>query len=431
MDDITIESPYPLRQLFKRRIIPGLIVFVIVSLGLSWFGVREALRAVYLEQADRRGETIASASQTAQPEAWTAYLLMGQVGQPVPRVTIDKLSEAFSDEVTELALSRLKVYDTTRTIIFDTQPETIGTVSEDESLKHVLQSGDSHIFSTKDEVGRSLYEFYVPVRDPAGRVVGAFELYETVDFLDDLVLRHALLPTLIPGALLVFLVLALRHLVRRAQTNIDSHTEALSRLRRQLETFVSGSARSAALESNGAEIPSRRVTCSVLFSDVRGFTSYAESAEPEQVVAFLNTIMGEQIDLVDRFNGDVDKFIGDAVLARFEGVNASGRAIAAGRAILHRAKQLDLPRDLGIGIYTGEVISGAVGPQKRRDFTVIGDGVNLAARLSDAAAPGEMVVDEATVQMAEAGGFGPSETLRVKGRETALNVRRWRRDAKE
>lgn len=76
--------------------------------------------------------------------------------------------------------------------------------------------------------------------------------------------------------------------------------------------------------------------------------------------------------------------IGDAILARFQGARAEVRAIGAAREALRLLEMADLPRGVGIGIYTGDVILGTIGSPDRMDFTVIGDSVNLAARLCGA-----------------------------------------------
>ncbi len=100
-----------------------------------------------------------------------------------------------------------------------------------------------------------------------------------------------------------------------------------------------------------------------------------------------------QIECVARHGGDVDKLIGDALLARFEGEAKESRAIAAARDIQSAVEAAGLPRGVGIGVYTGQAISGPIGPEARRDYTVIGDSVNIAARLCAAAARGEIVAD--------------------------------------
>jgi class 3 adenylate cyclase len=131
------------------------------------------------------------------------------------------------------------------------------------------------------------------------------------------------------------------------------------------------------------------------------------------------------VGAITHAGGDVDKLIGDAVLARFHGARAEACAIGAAREGLHLLDQADLPRGVGIGIYTGEVISGTVGSADRMDFTVIGDAVNLAARLCAAASRGEIVADTDTVAAAGDAEFGAPETISVKGRRSRLEIQRW------
>ena len=131
-----------------------------------------------------------------------------------------------------------------------------------------------------------------------------------------------------------------------------------------------------------------RTRCTVLYSDIRNFTSFAEANVPERVVQFLNRTMTIIVDAITRADGDVDKLIGDAFwrASRHRGGSARHRRA---RDAIRLVEQAGLPRGVGIGIYTGEVISGTVGSADRMDFTVIGDSVNLAARLCSAAARGE------------------------------------------
>jgi adenylate cyclase len=136
-----------------------------------------------------------------------------------------------------------------------------------------------------------------------------------------------------------------------------------------------------------------RVDVSILLVDIRGFTTMSERMEPEEVVELLNTYYPRMINVIFRHQGMVDKFIGDAILAVF-GVPTPRpddplRAVQAARELHEqvraingeRAERGEPPIAIGIGITSGHVICGNIGSERRMDYTVIGDAVNLAARL--------------------------------------------------
>jgi adenylate cyclase len=144
-----------------------------------------------------------------------------------------------------------------------------------------------------------------------------------------------------------------------------------------------------------------RQVITLLFCDIRGFTAFAERRPPEEAVAVLNRHLQRQAELITRFRGDVDKFLGDGVFAHFTGPD---RALDAIRCAveLHRGDWTDDPGlpalGVGVGIATGEVIVGSVGGANRLDYTAIGAPVNLGARLCAAAEPGETLMNEATYE---------------------------------
>jgi class 3 adenylate cyclase len=412
------EQPFPLRRLFKRRIVPFLVLFILVLVALTVVGARQATEAIYLDLAQRRADTIARAVSAAAPDAW-ASLMAGD------EVRSAELHKAFAEEVLEQKLIRLKVYDLRRKTIYDSVPEGEGKVEEGPALRTAIERAAPSAVARVEPDGMAVYELYVPLLDGAGRVQAAFELYEPIDHLDAILMRATAAPLVVPSVLLALLVAALWQLVRRAQGDIDARTAAMISLRERIESFVSAGARDAARGGEDGEvIPSRRVSLGLLYSDVRAFTSFAEDSSPEAVVQFLNRLMTIQVRIVREHGGDVDKLIGDALLAHFGGADATMRAVAAGRAILIACEEADLPRRVGIGVFTGEVVAGAIGPPERRDYTVVGDSVNVAARLCAAAAGGELVV--AADRLIDDGSFGDVETLHVKGRHEPLSVRRWR-----
>ena len=148
----------------------------------------------------------------------------------------------------------------------------------------------------------------------------------------------------------------------------------------------------------------REVT--VLFADIRSFTTIAEKMQPRDVVDLLNTYLGEMTHVVFRYDGTVDKYIGDAIMAVFNApVRQADHARLAVVAAMHIQKTvLDLMEEhpkisVGIGINTGSAILGNVGTDLHLDYTVIGDAVNIASRLCREAKPGQLLISESTFDM--------------------------------
>jgi len=177
----------------------------------------------------------------------------------------------------------------------------------------------------------------------------------------------------------------------------------------ELAKFVSGGTLEAIrrADNQSVRLGGERRRVAVLFSDIRGYTAFAEARDPAVVVDVLNLLFRHQTDIVVRNNGDVDKFVGDQVMAVFQGESMAADAVACAidiQAELDRvaAERTDLDLKVGIGIALGEAVVGAMGSHNRMDFTVLGDVVNLAARLCSAAAPGETLVSEAVADEARA-----------------------------
>ncbi len=135
----------------------------------------------------------------------------------------------------------------------------------------------------------------------------------------------------------------------------------------------------------------------VLFADLRGFTRFSEDREANTLVRELNQLLSVQADVVVSAGGDVDKFIGDAVMAVFlNSEHAPARVLECASRLIHRVRdetrQSGWQLGLGVGIHTGHAVVGSIGSETRRDFTAIGHTVNLASRLCDHAASWQILV---------------------------------------
>lgn len=138
------------------------------------------------------------------------------------------------------------------------------------------------------------------------------------------------------------------------------------------------------------EPPSELRTICVLFLDIRGFTAMTRQRPAAETVELLNAFFAEMIDVVDRHHGIINKFLGDGFLALFGAPladpSAAQNALGAARAMIEAVEAWNKERPsqalrIGIGIHMGEAVTGVVGSPRRKEYTVIGDTVNLAARL--------------------------------------------------
>ena len=181
----------------------------------------------------------------------------------------------------------------------------------------------------------------------------------------------------------------------------------------------------------------REVEASVVFCDIRGFTSLSEMVGPQEVVELLNEYFECLVEIVFRRHGVLDKFIGDALMASWgslEGEDVSGSAFHAVAAAVEfrdairrlnaeREERGQLPIRMGVGVNTGRLVAGYMGAKRRLEFTVIGDTVNIASRICGIAAGDQVLMSDATQRYVadriEARYLG---TRQVKGREQNVGV---------
>ena len=182
---------------------------------------------------------------------------------------------------------------------------------------------------------------------------------------------------------------------------------------------------------------------SVLFCDLRGFTTMAEQARPEEVVATLNEFFTAMTEWVRACGGFVDKFMGDAMLVVFglfdpspDGSRGAAAALRCALGIHERLGELNRTRVAGgraplaasVGMHAGEVLAGTIGAADRHEYTVIGDTVNVAARLQEACKEEghALLVSEAAYELARAAGLGAALTARdgvvLRGRREAIRA---------
>lgn len=164
----------------------------------------------------------------------------------------------------------------------------------------------------------------------------------------------------------------------------------------------------------------------VLFSDIRGFTSWSEKRAPEEVIDMLNELFSFQADTIQKFGGDVDKFVGDELVAVFQGEDKDQHAVEAAIAIQKQVKKLvkkEKEIAVGIGINSGTVVMGAMGSSERMDYTVLGSNVNLGARLCSSAKGGQILIsDHVFLNLERRIGTTTLDSITMKGFEKPIPV---------
>lgn len=185
----------------------------------------------------------------------------------------------------------------------------------------------------------------------------------------------------------------------------------------------------------GLKLGGTRRELTVLFVDIRGFTPLSEKAEPEEIVEILNEYLDLAANCIFKFEGTLDKFIGDAAMAIFNAPllleDHPMRAVEAawamkeGSAALERKlmERFGFGVKFGLGIHTGPAVFGNIGSKSRMDYTAIGDTVNTTARLESNAKPGQIIMSDAVYQVVKdrviANALGE---IKVKGKEQGISI---------
>lgn len=215
--------------------------------------------------------------------------------------------------------------------------------------------------------------------------------------------------------------------------NISKQKRVMGTLARHLGSGVA----QQLLEGEESRLRGVRQEVTILFSDIRGYTTLTESLDAGQIVAMLNDYFSLMIDEIFAENGVLDKYIGDALMAVFgvpfpsetDAIQACRCALGMIQALQGfneiRQNQNHLPISIGIGINSGEVISGNIGSEKRLEYTCIGDAVNLASRLEGASKTyGVPIILQETTKQA----IGPDfivrelDLIRVRGKQTPARI---------
>jgi len=220
----------------------------------------------------------------------------------------------------------------------------------------------------------------------------------------------------------------------RLAKNIEREAGTRAQFQRLLSPNLVDQIVSGALQLDQAG-SKRDVT--MLFADIRGFTSMSERHDPEDMVRTLNAYFEVMVDVLFRNGGTLDKYVGDEIIGLFGApVERPDSPVLAVRCALEMLRALDEfnhmraadgaePLYVGIGVNTGPVIAGAIGSSRTLQYTVIGDAVNIASRLCNVAGPGEVIISQSTFDLVRGEVDAEErEPVVVKGKAKAISIYR-------
>ncbi|OHD54682.1 MAG: hypothetical protein A2Y33_02560 [Spirochaetes bacterium GWF1_51_8] len=207
--------------------------------------------------------------------------------------------------------------------------------------------------------------------------------------LSSLNIHHEFAPDMFPMVVSFLMIAMMGYSITSSNKKMMVEANTKKMMERYLPPQLVGELyrKSASLEPGG-----KKQEVTILFSDIRSFTTISESMPAEEVVTLLNSYLSSMTDIIFANNGTIDKFIGDAIMTIFGApVKSDDDALRAIRTAVLMTRglkefnrmhpELKAPLEIGIGIHSGDVIAGNIGSEKRIDYTVIGDNVNLSSRI--------------------------------------------------
>jgi class 3 adenylate cyclase len=293
---------------------------------------------------------------------------------------------------------RVKAWSRDGTIVWSDSPQEIGQkFPDDPPLVEALtgraayELGESENEEAVIEKNRgALLQVYTPVLKD-GAAVGVVELYEANSDLFAQIARNTIfVEGLVAGAGLL-LYLALFAIFFRANQSQKRADEEKNRVMGVFGQHVSPEVVNRLLAQNIGQDGEMRNVC-LLFLDIRNFTAFTERSHPEEVVAYLNSLFEFMVECVNRNQGIVNKFLGDGFMAVFGAPLPDEKnchhALKASIEILNELARFNAGRDgeptrVGMGLHAGLAVTGTIGSAQRKEYTIVGDTVNVAKRIEE------------------------------------------------
>lgn len=422
-------QPFPLKRHFF--VYGGLLALVFYALLLYFTSelIRKSLWKQHIQIAQQKAAYIYN-------DVDADFLQSRQLTLATIPVEDKKLRMELREKITELmqgmpTLAKLKLFSRDSQVLYDhLNPELEGKVYSDradESFQDAIH-GRIGFEVTAAADGERLMEIYVPIVSSRTQALeGIIEIYEKTSGFEAF-LKQSLVKVLgFPTGVFACFVIVLFILVSKADGLIVNQTALLHRIQQTMSKYLPDAAVHAISRAGGRDealAHGKRLSMTVLFTDIRGFTAFSERSEPEVIVSKLNQLFDLQAEVIYRHGGSIDKFIGDEILALFDAPEA---AVAAAIEIMSKMKLNAEGRlMIGAGIHCGDLVLGTLGTQDRRDYSVIGDTVNTGARLCAQAEPGEILVTPAAHERLAAdtrARFSATRPLQLKGKSELVRAR--------
>ena len=355
-----IGTSFPLLRIFGFVLLP-LLVIGGFGLGVTMIaGMSASSESLFAQSDVRLVRTIVprSPNGTIEPE-------------PTPRMLAELKRKA-----AELGLTCLSVVTPAGTYTVRAD-ERAGCSDPDlTGLRHEIE-----------EAGPILVEdLIIPNTWQTGKPATLIAATRPATSLEASILRSAGTWATVFASVIVFVVVTMALVVIRAQKRIDAQARYVGRVHDRLRSFLPVAAVRDAL---GTSTDAERFDAVVLFADLRDFSGFADTNDTKAVAELIDAFVTRTATGVSGNGGEIDKIIGDGVLAVFRQPDAVAHAFDAALACIRACR--DLERRPGVGLYRGEVVATAVGTSERADFTVLGRTVNLASRLCSLAGEAEIV----------------------------------------
>jgi len=415
-----------LARFLSRGLIAAAIVTLVVGAVLTTLERDNYLRYVTDSARERVARlAVHIGHQIASPAASLAHATDGAAVANTP------IQQLVTQETKNSGLLRLDVVDKNGVIVGSSDPTATGQQSDMIEVAEAVASDEisSRIVSQNEA---SFLHFAAPIRvgDETYIVLVDEPLAQMETLIRDSRTTVSLMLSI--GFALTFVLLG--YIVRRAGLEIERHQQEGVRVKDLLGRYVSHQVAQQILTQGGLNVNGERRDVTLLFADIRGFTAFSEKLPPERVVALLNEYLAAMTDIVFRYDGTVDKFLGDGLMVIFgaplshpddvrRALNCANEMRAAFNQLRVKWRSAGLPDlDLGIGINTGEAVVGSIGSSKRLDYTAIGDVVNTAQRLQALATGGQILISKTTRECGAGRLAEPLGLKQVKGKREAIEV---------